>query len=331
MYIYPYKIGSKSVNGLKEALNAKQIKLENSKFVGSEDKNVIVWGNSYPFDEILKCNYLNNPNNIKLASNKLSFFNHLEGVVSIPDFTEDRQEAHKWLEDGKNVVVREKLTGHSGQGLVIISDQDDWDEYDHGLAKLYTLYIPKKQEYRVHVFRENVFDIQRKAIQNGLSPEEVNFQVRTHNNGFIFVRNEDKKNYPEGLNQLAISTIENLGLDFGAVDIIYNEYRNTLYVLEVNTAPGLENTTLSSYIDVFSEYFDVEKKVNNPLLKDAQEIENMVDQRGPDRAAAVWGVADHVRDLERRQHYNVNVRDDRIFGNRAVQIEPLRDEDLEDF
>ena len=48
------------------------------------------------------------------------------------------------------------------------------------------------------------------------------------------------------LRTTAEHAVEALGLDFGAVDIMYHE--NTFYVLEVNTAPGLTRTrTLEAY------------------------------------------------------------------------------------
>ena len=41
--------------------------------------------------------------------------------------------------------------------------------------------------------------------------------------------------------------MESIGLDFGAVDVIYNGHSNRAYVLEINTAPGLTGTTLDNY------------------------------------------------------------------------------------
>ena len=49
------------------------------------------------------------------------------------------------------------------------------------------------------------------------------------------------------------AAIKALGLDFGAVDIIYNEAEDQHYVLEVNTAPGLEGTTLQKYTEAILE------------------------------------------------------------------------------
>jgi D-alanine-D-alanine ligase-like ATP-grasp enzyme len=43
-------------------------------------------------------------------------------------------------------------------------------------------------------------------------------------------------------------------LDFGAVDVIWNEKEDKYYVLEVNTACGLEGTTLDKYVEQFRRY-----------------------------------------------------------------------------
>jgi D-alanine-D-alanine ligase-like ATP-grasp enzyme len=44
-----------------------------------------------------------------------------------------------------------------------------------------------------------------------------------------------------------------LGLDFGAADVLFNARRNQAYVLEVNTAPGLEGQTVNDYAEAFKE------------------------------------------------------------------------------
>jgi len=54
---------------------------------------------------------------------------------------------------------------------------------------------------------------------------------------------------------VALAAVSALGLDFGAVDIIYNEHENQYYVLEVNTAPGLEGTTVEKYAEAFAKEF----------------------------------------------------------------------------
>ena len=112
-------------------------------------------------------------------------------------------------------------------------------------APLYTQYKPKKHEYRVHVMNEEVIDVQKKALRRG--SEGNNFQIRTHDNGYIYMRNAIR--VPEDAKTYAIQAVDACGLDFGAVDIIWNERENKSYVLEINTAPGLEGTTVEKYAE----------------------------------------------------------------------------------
>jgi D-alanine-D-alanine ligase-like ATP-grasp enzyme len=53
--------------------------------------------------------------------------------------------------------------------------------------------------------------------------------------------------------QLSVEAVAALGLDFGAVDIIEDKEGN-FYVLEINTAPGLEGHTVTSYAKAFHGY-----------------------------------------------------------------------------
>ena len=54
---------------------------------------------------------------------------------------------------------------------------------------------------------------------------------------------------PTGLRDISRDAVTALGLEFGAVDIIYNDKSKKLFVLEVNTAPGIEGATVTKYKD----------------------------------------------------------------------------------
>ena len=41
------------------------------------------------------------------------------------------------------------------------------------------------------------------------------------------------------------------GLTFGAIDVIWNEHQQKAFVLEINTAPGIEGTTVEKYAAKF--------------------------------------------------------------------------------
>jgi D-alanine-D-alanine ligase-like ATP-grasp enzyme len=53
---------------------------------------------------------------------------------------------------------------------------------------------------------------------------------------------------------MAIAATKALDYSFGAVDIVFNEHHNQLYVLEVNANPGMEGTTLEKYSDAIVKW-----------------------------------------------------------------------------
>ena len=87
IFIHPYRTGSNSVAALSQAIGAKVIRLENSRFTGGDNKFVVNWGNSVKKEKIEKCFTLNDPDVVKMVSNKKDFFEKVSGVVTIPEFT----------------------------------------------------------------------------------------------------------------------------------------------------------------------------------------------------------------------------------------------------
>ena len=245
MKLYPYNPGSASAKALAKSLGIKRLRHEGKPIV---EDTLINWGASRinrPIHRVV--NYLNIPASVATAVNKLQSFNALKGNASIPEFTESLEEAKKWLAEGVTVVERHKLTGHSGEGVRVVEPGQELHQ-----APPYVKYIPKKHEYRIHVFRDKAFFVQRKARKSDVPDADVNWKVRNLKGGFIYA-NQDV-DVAEEAKQQAIISIKALGLDFGAVDIIYNERSNKYYILEVNTACGLAGLTLQKYVEVFKEF-----------------------------------------------------------------------------
>lgn len=261
MNIYPYKMGSQSATNLANELNVKQIKHEGSKFKGSLEKVVINWGASKLPQEVMKCKVINSPEAVSKAADKLSSFKVMaEYGVSIPPFTESRKDALRMVEDGDTVVCRTILNGHSGEGIVLAESMEQVVD-----APLYVKYIPKKQEYRVHIGNGNTLFVQRKSRRNDVAAENINWKIRNHANGFIFAQGEDLGEVPVDVTEQAHFAVRSLGLDFGAVDVIYNEKHGKAYVLEVNTAPGITGRSVEHYADYFESMRPkqrMEKKYN---------------------------------------------------------------------
>lgn len=249
-FIYAYKNASQGARELRKGLHAMMVQHENSKFVWKPNKTVINWGaSSIPNNKVLACNVINHPNAVNNSSCKLSCFEILsQQGVSVPDWTISKQEALEWAREGHIIVCRTLLRGHSGKGIILY-------EYVEGAAmpdaKLYVKYVKKKHEYRVHVFNGEILDVQQKKRKLDVQDQEVNWQIRNRGNGFIYAR--EGVALPEHVLELACRAVSVLKLDFGAVDLIYNEKQDKYYVLEVNTAPGLYGTTLERYLDKFKE------------------------------------------------------------------------------
>jgi glutathione synthase/RimK-type ligase-like ATP-grasp enzyme len=187
---------------------------------------------------------LNPPELVGIASNKLQFFEQLSAVDTtvLPEFWKI---AALIPDDRFPIVCRTVLSGHSGQGIVIAESRQELVP-----APLYVKYIKKQDEYRVHVGNPNtIILVQRKARRLETATEDVNWQVRNHHNGFVFTRSGFDT--PEAVSKAAMDAMRILGLDFGAVDVVYNSRENRAYVLEVNTAPGLEGSTVDDYANYF--------------------------------------------------------------------------------
>lgn len=250
MYIYAHNAGSEGAKLLKEAMGIQRIKNENSKFRGSPNKVVINWGSSALPPEVLKSTVLNRPDRVTEAINKLSFFRKVSRVNTgyVPAWTDNTNTALEWLGQGSVVCARTILNGSSANGLVVMEPK-----HPEGFvrAPLYTLYIPKEEEYRVHVVRGRVIDVQRKTLKKDFADEKakkgeaINWRIRNLENGFIYQR--ENVNPKDSILNLAVAVVQACELDFGAVDIVVHRKSGLPYALEVNTAPGIQGTTVENY------------------------------------------------------------------------------------
>lgn len=234
--IYPYKQGSRSAKALAEALGGKVLKHDNSKYHPRAGDVVVNWGAGV-LPRMAPATVLN-PTTSAAACKLSSFQKFSEAGVNIPRF---------WTEkalipaDAYPVMCRTVLRGHSGAGIVVANTPEEIVP-----CQLYTEYVKKKDEYRVHVLRGEAFFIQRKARK--LDEENPNWQIRNLAGGFVFAE-ADLADVPAQVIEQACASIPALGLDFGGVDVMWNEREQKAYVLEVNTACGLEDRTAERYKD----------------------------------------------------------------------------------
>lgn len=204
----------------------------------SFDHKNILWGNGDVTLENLQPSA-----GIRIAVNKLLTLNKLSTAgVSIPEYTTSKTVAEGWVTSGITVVARQKLTASEGRGIVVCRTLPLAE------APLYVKLVDKDKEFRVHACNGVAIDLQEKRRRNnarnadGTRPDGV---IRNIDNNWVFCRNNIVE--PAGLRDIGIRAVQALGLLFGAVDIVYNSRTGNLYVLEINTAPGLCESTATSY------------------------------------------------------------------------------------
>jgi glutathione synthase/RimK-type ligase-like ATP-grasp enzyme len=260
--LLPYKHTSQSatklVSALTTALERRVRRLytdERGTLVAKPGHIIINWGSSSAPDRLAAARFINHPDLVKVAGNKLTTFetyavlrDNPGEAVSIPEFCTTYERAVEWVTSGTTVVCRTKLNGHSGAGIVLAAREEDVVRD----CPLYVKYIKKAKEFRVHVAFGAVIDVQQKKRRTDFEGE-TDYAIRNHQRGWIYAREDIEE--PADLRDQATRAILTLGLDFGAVDIIYNQHYNRCYVLEVNTAPGLEGTSVTNYTEAFAKQF----------------------------------------------------------------------------
>lgn len=243
---------------------ARRIRHEGSNFNARKADILINWGDSSLNEKYLNANVINHPANVALATNKRTFFNRIRECGhgdQIPEFSASgvNEEVLSWARKGRAsgdpdypfALVRNKLTGSSGEGIELLTNGNK-DRVDT-TGKLIVRYIPKKSEWRIHIADNAVFHIQKKVLKVDRDANvEPNWFVRNHDNGFVFANGaEFVDEVPAAVVEAARTVISDCGLDFGAVDVVYNRQQSRAYAIEINTAPGMEGTTMDRYCEAF--------------------------------------------------------------------------------
>jgi hypothetical protein len=187
--------------------------------------------------------YIGNTESIRLAADKLRALEVMkDSGVRVPEF------GGRATLPNAPVYIRTKHH-FAGRGLQFVENpQNSGSIHLPGWNHWVKAITEPRTEYRVHVASGYLIHRQRKLWQ-GENPEpgSVEDRVRNHGNGWRFCSKATVKN---DISIQAKAAVKALGVEWGAVDILYLHDRGIAYVLEVNTAPALseESGSLRPYV-----------------------------------------------------------------------------------
>jgi hypothetical protein len=164
-----------------------------------------------------------------ITENKLEFYRKCSSILPLVPYTEDSLVAKDWLNEGEDVCYYPDATYLPNKFFVYTSVEEGLNLPKKGL---YTKYVPKSDEYVFTVNEGKIENFYKKVLSTNKNRHKY-FHVRTPKNGWVLTE-INEKDLPEIVLTLVKETISVTGLVEGSIDIIYNIYRSTSYVLGIH-------------------------------------------------------------------------------------------------
>lgn len=172
-------------------------------------------------------------------------------------WTTDVAVARQWLADGHEVMCRTRIRGQTGSGIQVVKRGEELPE-----AKVYTKYLSHKREFRVNIFKNKVVNIREKLR---MLDREGDFHIRNHANGYTTAH---ARPIDDALKQqiydLAEAASKVSSSDIVGVDIGLNVDRRYPFLIEVNSGPSIEGSTVREMAAAIKGYF-AEKEQQNAV------------------------------------------------------------------
>lgn len=111
-------------------------------------------------------------------------------------------------------------------------------------------WVPSFNEWRIHVWKKRV--IARGIKHYTGTKGKAKFEIRSRRKGWRLRHDIDP---PQAVRDAARKAVAALGYDFGAVDLLIRDPDDAIVILEVNSAPGLDNYTADRYVKAITRTF----------------------------------------------------------------------------
>lgn len=264
--MYRRDVGYSVAKALEEKLGKKVIITDDDTKAHNNNSVMVNWGRSK--GQNLYGNIINNPFAVKNCVRKDKTYSILDiSNVPIPAFAFSKEVGFSYIKEG-GCVIRHVVDGKGGEGVEVVLNNDKYKSLlDFPDAPLYTKFYNKTHEIRLHVYHGEILQIvEKKRIGKAKREDQgivLNEHVRNHSNGWALVKNDVTPILSEDrtLKVQAVRAIQRIGLTFGAVDMMVRLDKDCREVLdcaiaEVNTAPGIEGSTLELYVDRMANHIN---------------------------------------------------------------------------
>lgn len=207
-----------------------------------QENDIINWGNSIFHDE--KFFRLNSPSSVSIASNKTKARRVLQSAGVIVPRT--------WFHGDINIdfpVIARPSHHHAGKHFFVLNNLQQLRELQLKVDTTdwyFSAIFNKTHEYRVHCAHGKILMISDKPLLAG--------ELRANH---AVVEDAWRALKWSEFNPLvceeSLKAIEAVGLDYGAVDTMYNAETNSVAICEINTSPSITTTYTSGK---YAAYFD---------------------------------------------------------------------------
>lgn len=202
---------------------------------------------------------LNTPDMVRAASNKRKARATFEKAeVPAPPFFLRAKD----VSPGDLPVIGRTSYHRKGQGFWLCKSQRDLQRAVDGGATHFLGFIPNTREYRVHAFIKNgslelppeereadnyvSIKVSEKVWQGEGQPDPKEPQ-KNHEFGWTFLGQQNRRGEElDVVRYAAKQAIASLGMDFGAVDVMYRIRTKQPFVLEVNSTPSLSDNNANT-------------------------------------------------------------------------------------
>lgn len=238
------KVCLPSAKLLRDALQEKY----NERILVTTDNNKVRNRLLFAYGKCINNNPLNSMEFINLCANKLSFSSLLNSNNIYSPIFYNNQEPQN---SDYPVLIRKTLTGHGGQGIVLINNAEEFHTTWRG-NYYWTKFIKTQFELRVHVFEGNIIKLFKKEFDG----VESDYPIRNLDNGYHFALKKVEK-YPKVID-LVQNKLNNLlnGIHYG-LDLGYDTEKREYIIYECNTGCGLNTETAYLYANLIYD------KLNN--------------------------------------------------------------------